>query len=301
MIKIWLEAMRLRTLPVSLSGVVLAVALAMSRGNVRWGAAALCLLFALLAQVASNFANEYYDYVDGIDKKGRAGFRRGVTEGDIKPATLKTVTYATLGAACAVGLGLLAYGPWWLVIVGAFIAAGVIAYSAGPYPLSHHGLGELAVFIFYGIIPVVMTYYLVTGGAVDALAVNGAIATGFMGVNVLLVNNIRDVDDDREAHKTTSVVIFGRRMATLAYLLNGLAAMSFLAPVWLYFVLQPLIEGGTAWNYLRLLPLAIYLVLHVATTVKLHHGRGSALNPVLGATARNMLIFTLLLTAALIL
>lgn len=295
--------MRLRTLPVSLSGVIIAVALAMSQGKVRWVPALLCLVFALLAQVTSNFANEYYDYLGGIDKKGREGFRRGVTEGDIKPATLKAVTYGTLAAACLVGLGTLPYGDWrWLVPAGIVIALGALAYSTGPFPLSHHGLGELAVFLFYGIIPVNLTYYLVNGNF-SILALIVSIATGFMGVNVLLVNNIRDIDDDREAGKRTSVVIFGLPPARLAYLLNGVAAMSFLAPIWLYFTLIAygnMYTASSLWGILRLLPPLVYLLLHFINTQRLYKSKGAALNPLLGHTARNMLIFTLLFAIALI-
>lgn len=299
-VKIWLEAMRLRTLPVSLSGVVIAVALAMSQGKVRWVPAVLCLVFALLAQVTSNFANEYYDYLGGIDKKGREGFRRGVTEGDIKPATLKLVTYLTLAAACLVGLCTLPYGDWrWLLPSGVVIALGALAYSTGPYPLSHHGLGELAVFLFYGVLPVNLTYYLASGNF-TALALITSIATGLMGVNVLLVNNIRDVDDDREAGKLTSVVIFGLPPARLAYLLNGFAAMSFLAPIWLYFAIDLFFVPGTSdWSAIKLLPPFIYLAMHFTTTAKLYRSSGAALNPLLGQTARNMLIFTVLLAIAL--
>lgn len=306
----WIEAMRLRTLPVSASGVVIAVALAYykSGSELRVVPAMLCLVFALLAQVVSNFANEYYDYVAGIDKKGREGFRRGVTEGDITPGALKRATYGTLAVACAVGCGLIPYGGWWLIPVGLIIALGALAYSTGPYPLSRHGFGELAVFIFYGLIPVNFTYYL-TSGRWDALAVLASIAIGLMGVNVLLVNNIRDEGDDREAGKRTSVVIFGRRPALMAYALNGVSAMAFLTPIWLSlaFVLFINNQASTPFS-LRVvkaaavfLPAFIYLIMHTATTLRLKRGTGHELNPVLGATARNMLIFTLLFALLLIL
>ena len=166
-LKIWLEAMRLRTLPVSLSGALIALGFAKWNHCFRLVPAILCIVFALLAQIVSNFANEYYDYKRGADKKGRVGPRRGVTEGDIKPRTLKIATYATLAVACGVGLAMLPYAPagkWWvLVLVGVVTAVGTLAYSTGPYPLSYHTLGELAVFIFYGIIPVNFTYYVIAG------------------------------------------------------------------------------------------------------------------------------------------
>ena len=281
--------MRLRTLPVSLSGVVIAIALAWWHGRFVWVPALLCLLFALLAQVASNFANEYYDFKKGADKVGRVGPRRGVTEGDIKPRTLLIVTFATLAVAGVVGCCLIPYGGWWLLPVGIFIALGALAYSTGPYPLSYHGLGELAVFFFFGVIPVTLTYY-VQALRIEPLVILASMATGFLGVNVLLVNNYRDVDDDREAGKRTSVVIFGRQPAAAAYLINGYVAMCLLTPLWILAALAPTVP---VWV---LVAPVVYLVLHTVTWHRLTSRDGAALNPLLGATARNMLIFTLLLT-----
>lgn len=291
-LRIWLEAIRLRTLPVSLSGVIMAMGIAQWYGKFNWIPALLCVVFAVLAQIASNLANEYYDFLSGADKAGRVGPRRGVTEGDIKPRTLRNVTYATLVAAMAVGCGLIPFGGWWLVPVGAFIALGVLAYSTGPYPLSYHGLGELAVFIFYGLIPVNFSYYTIAGHF-SPLALLASITIGFMGVNVLLVNNYRDVDDDRDAGKRTSVVIFGRKPAAAAYLINGFMAISFLAPLWLLLAFSGKIS---AWSLA--IPV-LYLVMHTATWNKLTHRDGAALNPLLGATARNMLIFTVLMAISL--
>ncbi len=289
-LKIWIEALRLRTLPVSLSGVVIAVALAHYRGCLQWTPAVLCLLFALLAQIVSNLANEYYDYLRGADKKGRVGPRRGVTEGDIKPDTLKWVTVCTLVAACAVGCGLLFYGPWWLLVVGVVIALAALAYSAGPYPLSYHGLGEAAVFVFFGLVPVNLTYFI-QSGAFDAIVVFASISIGLMGVNVLLVNNYRDMEDDIDAGKHTSVVIFGRKLAATAYLINGFVAVSILSPLWVRLTLFS--------SWLCLVPAVVYLAIHTANWWKLCHSTGAALNPLLGATARAMLLFTALLAVAL--
>lgn len=292
-IKIWLECFRPRTLPVSLSGVIIAIGLAVWHGHFKWVPAVLCLVFAVLAQIVSNTANEYFDYLQGADKPGRVGPRRGVTEGDIKPTTLRNVTFGLLALACAVGCCLIPYGGWWLLPVGIIIALAALAYSTGPYPLSYHGLGELTVFIFFGLVPVNLTYY-VQALRIDPLVVMASITIGLLGVNVLLVNNYRDVEDDREAGKRTSVVIFGRAPAALAYLINGYAGMGMLSVLWVMIVL-----GKVMPLWVLVIPV-IYLVLHTATWYKLTHREGSALNPLLGETARNMLIFTLLMTIILI-
>ena len=288
-IKIWLECFRPRTLPVSLSGVIIAIGLAKWHQHFQWIPAMLCLTFALLAQIASNTANEYFDYLQGTDKPGRVGPRRGVTEGDIKPETLRNVTFGLLAVACIVGCCLIPYGGWWLLPVGIIIALAALAYSTGPYPLSYHGLGELTVFIFFGIVPVNLTYY-VMALRFDPLVLLFSIAIGLMGVNVLLINNYRDVEDDRAAGKKTQTVMRGRPVTAFAYLLNGYTAMAILAVFWFmiaWFKVLPL--------WALLIPV-LYLVMHTATWYKLRHRDGSALNPLLGETARNMLIFTILFT-----
>ena len=291
-VKIWLECARLRTLPVSLSGVVLAVVITWWMGQARWVPAALCVVFALLAQVVSNFANEYFDYLHGADKVGRVGPRRGVTEGDIAPSTLRRVTIVTLIIDVLVGLCLIYYGGWWMLPLGIVIIIAAIAYSAGPYPLSYHGLGELAVFIFFGVVPVVFTHY-VQSLRFHPFIVLAGMSVGFMAVNVLLVNNYRDVDDDREAGKHTSVVIFGRKPAAAAYLINGYVAMALLSPMWILAVVG---QAGLRWT---LVAPVVYLVLHTVSWLQLNSRDGAALNPLLGATARNMLVFTVLFAIAL--
>ena len=283
-IKIWIECARLRTLPVSVAGVIMASGIAVLYHRFEWLPALLCFAFAVLAQVVSNFANEYYDFLRGTDKKGRVGPRRGVTEGDITPGLLLRVTIGTLAVACAVGCGLIPFGGWWLIPVGILIAVFAFAYSAGPYPLSYHGLGDVAVLVFFGLVPVNLTFYL-QAGYFAPLAILASVTIGLMGVNVLLVNNYRDVDDDREAHKRTTVVIFGRKVASAAYLINGYVGISLLAPLWF---------AAPLW--VLAVP-ALYLVLHTVTWNRLTHSDGAALNPLLGATARNMLIFAVLLTA----
>ena len=281
----WIEAMRLRTLPVSLAGVLCGTACALLQGSFNAVVTLLCVLFAALAQIASNFGNEYYDYKNGIDRKGREGFRRGVTEGEITPLAMKRATYATLALAAAIGCAMLFFGPWWLILVGATIALFALGYSAGPYPLSHHGLGDVAVVIFFGIVPVTFTCYLQTG-TFDYRTLLTSLAVGLLAANVLIVNNYRDMEDDKAVNKNTTVVIFGRKVMCWCYRLAGVAAMVAMTPVWIELRL---------WS----LPIVlVYIVLHLKNWQYLKKAQGAALNHLLGKTAVTLLVFSLMLIVA---
>lgn len=283
MIKSWIEAMRLRTLPVSMAGVIAGCGCALLLDSFKYVPALLCLVFAVLAQIAANFANEYFDFKNGIDKKGRDGFRRCVTEGEISPKAMKRATFITLAMAAAVGMSMLLYGPWWLIPVGVVIMIFALAYSAGPYPLSHHGLGDLAVIIFFGVVPVTLTCFLQTASWDGLeLVLATSVAVGLLAANVLVVNNYRDMEDDAAVNKRTTVVIFGRKVMSVAYLLSGVVAMLIMYPIWSSFPM---------WAFA--VP-AVYIVMHIMTWNKLRKAKGGELNPLLGKTALNLLLFTLL-------
>lgn len=274
--------MRLRTLPVSAAGVLTAIALNLRHDNLHLTPAILCLVFALLAQIASNFANEYFDYRAGRDRPGREGPRRGVTEGDLTPRAMLAATLLTLAAACAVGLIVVVYAGWWLVPVGVAVALGVFAYSAGPYPLSTHGLGEVAVILFFGLVPVALTYFI-SAGSCPAEVWRTAVAVGLMGANVLIVNNYRDVEDDRAVNKLTLAVRFGRPAMRLLYAANGLAAMVLMLPTWL--AINP---------YCAAIPAAV-AAASIAISIRMAHLQGARLTPLLAITSLLMFTHALLL------
>lgn len=284
-IKSWIEAMRLRTLPVSAAGVLAADAMALTDGCYKAWPAAACLMFALLAQIASNFANEYYDFKKGLDKPGRQGPRRGVTEGDISPRAMKAAAFITLGLACCFGCCLIPYGGWWLVPVGIAIALGAFAYSAGPYPLSHHGLGEATVFVFFGLCSVNLAYY-VQASAFSLQALMLSCAIGLMSANVLIINNYRDVDDDASVGKRTLAVSLGRDKMPWMYLVFGCAAALAAMPACAYI---------GAW---AIVADSIYLSLHVAMWSRMRSLAGARLNPCLGITAMLMFVFAAGILAA---
>lgn len=279
-LRCWIEAMRLRTLPVSVAGVLAAIGCALAADTFMLLPAMLCLVFAVLCQIASNFANEYYDYRSGRDHAGRQGPRRGVTEGDISPTAMKRATFITLGIAALVGLSLTYWGGLWLIIAGVLIGVGALAYSTGPYPLSTHALGEVAVVVFFGIVPVNLTYY-VQSLAWSWLVFWTSLSLGLLGANVLIVNNYRDIPDDCSVGKITLATLFGRRVIAL-YLINDIIGAALMVPQWLL--------CGTAW-----LAVPVFFVLiSFLITISMCKRSGAALTPLLGMTAVAMFVYSLM-------
>lgn len=285
----WIEAMRLHTLPVSVAGVVTAGGCAAYYHSFKVLPFLICFLFATGAQIVSNFANEYFDYRNGLDRKGRAGFRRGVTEGDITPEAMRNATFGLLAAVCMAGLSLIIWGGWWLIPVGVAVALFAIGYSAGPYPLSHHGLGEIAVIIFFGVVPVVFTTYVQTQSW-DMLPVTIwlSLAIGFMGANVLIVNNYRDREDDLRSGKRTLAVRWGRNAMSWLYLVNGFMALLFIE-------IATALRIGIIWQ----LGALAYINLHYIVWKELTQAEGAELNPILGKTAKLMFGVSIWLVLAL--
>lgn len=284
-IKIWVEAMRLRTLPVSVAGVVAAFGIAAGHSYFKWPQAMLCLFFALLCQTASNFANEYYDYKAGRDRAGREGPRRGVTEGEISPAAMKYATYGLLATAATTGLCLTYWGGLWLIAIGALIFVGALAYSTGPWPLSTHCLGEVAVIIFFGIVPVNLTCYVMSESW-SAEALLTSISIGLMGANVLGVNNMRDIPDDLAVGKHTLATVFGRTGSLIIYIINALAASALMFTAW--------DNLGSAWLAVP----AIYFIASIVIAKVMRRNYGRSLTPFLGITSMLMCLYSIIFLIA---
>ena len=262
-------------------------ALAWRDGAFQWAPALLCLLVALLAQVASNFANDYFDFKKGADRADRLGPARAVASGWIAPAAMLRATFLSLGLSCLFGCCLLYYGGWELIFVGLAIAACVLAYSAGPFPLAYNGLGDVCVVLFYGIVPVCFTYY-VQALSFSALSFLLSLAVGLLSANILVVNNYRDYAQDKRSRKRTTVVIFGRRFGRVIYLANGVLAL---------LITLPLLLGAPVWIVCLF---GAFCALFVGTWLEMRQQEGRALNAVLGHTARNLFLFALLLSLLLV-
>jgi 1,4-dihydroxy-2-naphthoate octaprenyltransferase len=251
---VWIEATRPKTLPAAVAPVLVGTALAAHSGSADYAAAGLCLLFALLIQIGTNFANDYYDFIQGADSASRVGPRRAVAAGLVRPEVMKRAMVAVFALAFAVGLGLIAWGGPGLIVIGvASIACGV-AYTGGPFPLGYNGLGDLFVFVFFGLVAVGATFFVQTG-EVTVNAILAAIPIGLLAANILVVNNYRDVETDRAAGKRTLVVRFGRGAARAQFDASLVVALGMPFVFWARgfspWVLAPLLLAPVAWRQAR--------------------------------------------------
>ena len=218
---VWVEAARPRTLPAAVAPVLVGTAAA--EDIVPWRAGA-ALVVALSLQVGVNYANDYFDGIRGIDAPGRVGPRRAVASGIVTPGHMRAAMALTLAAAAAAGLGLvLAVGPE-LMVVGLASIAAALAYSGGPRPYASAGLGEIFVFVFFGLVATAGSAY-VHDEELSALALSASIPVGLFATAILVVNNLRDADSDRATGKRTLAVRLGR--ARTEILLRALLAAAF--------------------------------------------------------------------------
>jgi 1,4-dihydroxy-2-naphthoate octaprenyltransferase len=285
-LRIWLMAARVRTLPASVAPVLVGTSLAVQRGIFRPGAFAAALLGSILIQVGTNLANDYSDARRGADAEDRVGPVRVTAGGLVPPRQVLIATYVTFGLAVLCGLYLVFVAGIELLIVGiASIAAGVL-YTGGPKPYGYEGLGEVFVFLFFGIVAV-------AGSAFAQLeswpwqAFVLAVPVGLLAAAILVVNNVRDMDSDRRAGKRTLAVRLGRERGRLIYALMVYGAYVVAPLPWLLGALSPWL--ALPW---LTLPLAVRLV----RTVR-EHADGPTLNEVLAQTGMLQLAFSLLLSA----
>ena len=287
--KNWLLAARLKTLPAAISPVMLGSALAFHDGIFDLLICLMTLLAAILIQIGTNFANDVFDFQKGTDRQDRKGPIRATQAGLISEENMKKAMWQTFALAICVGIYLALIGGWPIVIIGlASIVAG-IAYTGGPYPLGYHGLGDVFVFIFFGIIAVPGTYYLQTD-TINSLSIWMGIVMGMLSNAILVVNNLRDADTDKLSGKKTLAVRFGKKFSRVQY--SILVLIPFLLPIYLWWTLE---------NELSLLIPIFAIPISFNLIYQIFLFSGSDLNFVLIRTARFLFIFTLLLSTGLVL
>lgn len=300
--KAWILAARPKTLSGAAVPVIVGLALAFSDilssgAQIQWFnngiPALLCLLFALLMQVDANFINDYFDCLKGTDREDRLGPKRACAEGWITLSAMKQGILLTTIASCLIGLPLIYFGGWNMVWIGLFCVIFAFLYTT---KLSYLGLGDVLVVIFFGLVPVATTYYLQLSSCDPVIpsltweALLAGLIVGLVTDNLLIVNNFRDREQDKISGKNTLIIKIGANWSQRLYLGIGILAV---------FICFTFLYNGHLWA--SILP-CLYLVPHIKTWKKMVQiWQGKLLNEVLGATARNILIFGLLLAAGFIL
>lgn len=279
-IKKWFHAIRPKTLLVSMASVIFAVALAFDKGSNLWLPAILCLLFAVLAQATSNLANDYADFKSGCDNAESLGPDRKLVSGEITPKAMITAIIVLATISSLVGLSLIYWGGWILLPFGLLIIAVAFCYSMGPFPLSYNGLGDVAVLLFYGVIPISFTYYILTK-EINLEIIAAGFAMGLVVDELLIVNNIRDEEEDKQYNKTTTVGIFGKKFMKTVFLLNPIIACS------LGFYFTRNICDYKVWA-IAIIPMLVY---SISLYVKLNKTEGKELNMLLGKASLEAIIF----------
>lgn len=280
-------AIRPKTLPAAVGPVLVGSAVAFRDGRFTFLPAFCCLIGAMLLQIGVNLANDYFDFKNNIDSEERLGPLRVTQSGLISPGEVKRGMIFCLFLAALVFLYLAVVGGWPIVIIGAASVLAALAYSGGPYPLASNGLGELFVFIFFGLVAVGGTYFI-QAGLLTWVVILAAFPPGLLITAIMVVNNLRDIDTDRKAGKNTLAVMLGQGRTITEYKL--LLLLSYLVP-------PAMIMTGVAEIYIVLplltLPMAWLLAKRIARE------KGVLLNELLAGTARLSLIYSLLFAAGL--
>ena len=293
----WLAAARPQTLPAAAAPIVVGGGLAWADGVFALVPLIAAFVGAALIQIGTNFANDYYDAIQGADTEAREGFTRVTQSGIIAPERVKQAMYLTFAAAIVVGSYLVYIGGLPILIIGLVSVASGIAYTGGPYPLGYHGLGDLFVFVFFGVVAVVGTYYVqaaavlaaplsttIPPGTVSWTAFLASLPVAAISTNILVVNNIRDKKEDATTGKRTLAVRFGYRVSRLEY--TALFALAYLIPVWLW-----ALDG---WSPTVLLPLLTLPIAVMVTRTVWTNTSGAALNPALETTGKLLAAYSLL-------
>jgi len=290
MLKVWLEAARPKTLVAAVVPVLIGMALALREHVFNPLMSAVALVCAILIQIGTNFANDYFDAKKGADSEERIGFQRATASGLITPNQMLRATYITMSLAFLLGLVLVWHAGWVILLIGILSLIFGIAYTGGPFPLGYNGLGDIFVFLFFGIVAVMGTYY-VNAIQWSSLAFWSSIPAGALSVNILVINNLRDIETDRPAGKKTLGVIFGENALRWEYL----------AMILLSFAIPPHLFVRDNFGWFIFLPL-LSLPLAVRLLRKIWYVKDKrTLNKTLAGTAQFMIIFGVLFSLGLVL
>ena len=280
----WVIASRPKTMTAAIAPVLLGSALAYYEGAFDIITFFVILIAACLIQIGTNLTNDLFDYIKGADNNNRLGPKRAMQAGLILEPEMKRAILIVFSLSICFGFYLALLGGWIIVGIGLLSILFAILYTGGPYPLAYNGLGDIFVFIFFGLIAVSGTYYLYT----DYFSINSFIlgsSAGCLATAILVVNNLRDIDNDKEYGKNTLAVYFGKKFTQFEYLL--LMIIVYIIPIYISIDL-----GNKASIYIVYftLPICIRLIIDV------FYKKNSMLNETLEATAKLLLLYSLLLS-----
>lgn len=280
-LKYWIKAARPKTLLVSMAPVIMTVAYASVYIKIHWLSAVICLAFAVMAQITSNLMNDYSDGVNGIDEN-RVGPATMVALGLITAQKMRQGIIVFFVMTFLLGCTLMFWGGLVLLPFGIIIMLCALTYSAGPFPLSTHALGDLAVVIFYGIAPCALTFFIQTG-VVNWQIIMAGLSIGLVTDNLLIVNNYRDVEEDLKNGKKTTVNILGKRFMKMIYFCNPLIT-TVLSFVFLKNIVNP-------WSWLiAMFPFLVYSTL---VSIKFSKAQGIEFNRLIGMSSIEAIVFAL--------
>ena len=286
--RIWINATRPKTLPASLSPVLIGTSIAYYHNSFNLFYFLLISFLALLIQICTNFINELYDFKNGADSKNRLGPTRAVSAGLIPYKVMKNVSIFLVLITFILGMILVLKSGWIIFLIGVASLFFAWAYTGGPYPLAYNGLAEPAVLIFFGIFAVNGTYFILTD-KLDLIPLIASFMPGLLSTNLLLVNNIRDIETDKLVNKNTLAVKLGRKLSNHLYLF-----------IHIFTILIPFILFYFTKNYLMFLPL-VALPLHINCVKNTYFLDGRALNKVLALNGFLILLNGLLTSFSFIL
>lgn len=286
-IVVWLSATRPKTLSVAVAPIIVGSAMAWANGGFSLGAMLVAMACALLITIGTNFCNDYADFARGADTADRKGPTRVTQAGLIPPGHIKIATFVIFALAAILGMYLVYRAGWVILLIGLVSIAAGILYTAGPWPFGYKGLGDLFVLVFFGPVAVGGTYY-VQALEITPYVIIAGIAPGLLATAILLINNIRDMEEDCRAGKMTTVVRFGRKFGIGMWV----ACIVIAALMPLEFVR---VTGEHIWSGLTVLILIPAMsILHGLVTIE----DASRLNPLLGQTALLLLAHSVIFALA---
>jgi len=282
-LQVWVLASRPKTLWAAVAPVIIGTALACADKTGHFLSALMALFGAVMIQIGTNFANDYLDYKKGTDTEERLGPMRVTQAGLVTPETMKRAIIFAFSLAVLAGVYLVWRGGWPIVVIGLSSILFGVLYTGGPYPLGYNGLGEIFVLIFFGPVAVAGTYY-VQALNINTLVILAGVSPGLFSVAILTVNNLRDIDGDRDSGKKTLAVRFGRTFSRMGYLCSIVIA-----------ALIPAVMVAISKNHYHSLASLIVIVLAVPTFKTVFtHTEGEILNNALAETGKLLLIFSLI-------